>query len=93
MEAKYYFDTKTFKMVTGVKDRSMVSATSSALPVQMIYDGSTEANDAVVDTSYFKNDPKPVAQTGTKTIKNYLRVHCSRLDRHFISAAAGMIPR
>ncbi len=25
-----------------------------------------------VDTSYFKNDPKPVAQTGSKTIKNYL---------------------
>ena len=69
--SKYYFDTKTFKMVTGSKKINGVSYKFNSVGV-MIYDGSTEANDAVVDTSYFKNDPKPVAQTGTKTIKNYL---------------------
>ena len=58
-------------MVTGSKKINGVSYKFNSVGV-MIYDGSTEANDAVVDTSYFKNDPKPVAQTGTKTIKNYL---------------------
>ena len=67
--SKYYFDTKTFKMVTGSKTIDGVRYQFSSTGV-MTYEGSSDSE--VVDISYFKNDPKPVGQTGSKTIKNYL---------------------
>lgn len=70
-DKKYYFDPDTLKMVAGTNKTidgyiytfNSAGVMTSKRPV---------SSNSAVDTTYFANDPKPVAQTGTKTIKNYL---------------------
>lgn len=64
---KYYFDPSTYIMVTGTTRTidGYVYTFSSTGTISNSYK-ETDASDA------FKNDPKPVAQTSAKTIKNYL---------------------
>lgn len=63
---KYYFDKSTFKMATGSKIIDGVSYSFSSAGVML------SSNSNSTNTAYFANDPKPAAQTGTKTIKNFL---------------------
>lgn len=66
---KYYFDKSSFKMVTGTKSIDGVTYTFSSTGI-MTY---SSANDSsTTSNTYFANDPKPVEQTGIKTLKNYL---------------------
>lgn len=68
---KYYFDPSSFKMVTGKKTIEGIIYTFNSSGVMTdSYDPSNP--DGTIDYKFFDNDPKPVAQTGTKTIKNYL---------------------
>lgn len=62
---KYYFNTSNFKMVTGTVTIESVKYTFNS-------SGVLTSSVAEADLSFFENDPTPVAQTGTKTIKNYL---------------------
>ena len=67
--SKYYFDKSSFKMVTGTKTIDGVTYTFSSTGV-MTYSSSDKSS--TTSNTYFANDPKPVAQTGTRTIKNFL---------------------
>lgn len=63
----YYFNPSTYKMVTGTKTINGGTYVFNSSGVM------TSSPDSNVDYSVnFASDPKPVAQTGTKTIKNYL---------------------
>ena len=66
---KYYFDPSTYVMVTGTKKINGVTYKFSTSGVLTETSGDTADANVTVN---FANDPKPVAQTGTKTIKNYL---------------------
>lgn len=66
--SKYYFDKSSYKMVTGTKTIDGVTYTFSSTGIMT----SSSENSNTNSSTYFANDPKPVAQTGTKTIKNYL---------------------
>lgn len=64
---KYYFDTATYIMVTGktITVNGIEYTFNSSGVLTNTYDPSTSAD-------AFKNDPRPIAQTSAKTIKNYL---------------------
>lgn len=69
---KYYFDSSTLKMVAGTtRTMNGIVYTFNSSGV-MTSSKSLSSNNTVVNTAYFANDPKPVAQTGTRTIKNFL---------------------
>ncbi|MBU5480468.1 N-acetylmuramoyl-L-alanine amidase family protein [Blautia sp. MSJ-19] len=74
---KYYFDKTSFKMVTGTKtiDGIIYTFNSSGVLTSTTdpsKDDNNNNNSNNTSNSYFANDPKPVKQTGSKTIKNYL---------------------
>ena len=64
---KYYFDTATYIMVTG--------RTITVSGIEYTFNSSgvlTNTYDPTTGSDAFKNDPKPIAQTSAKTIKNHL---------------------
>lgn len=70
--SKYYFDSSTYKAVTGtvvIGGKTMQFDSSGKYQKTVTINTS---NSSSVNYAYFSNDPKPVSQTGTKTLKNYL---------------------
>lgn len=66
-ENKYYFDPSSFKMVTGTKTIDGIVCTFNSSGIL-----TSSYNPNAIDYKFFENDPVPAAQTGTKTLKNYL---------------------
>ena len=66
--SKYYFDKGSLKMVTGTRMIDGITYTFSSTGVMT----SSSENNSTENKAYFANDPKPAAQTGSRTIKNFL---------------------
>lgn len=68
---KYYFDTSTLKMISSTT-RTIDGMICTFNASGVLTSSRPISSNSTVNTAYFANDPKPVAQTGTKTIKNFL---------------------
>ena len=69
---KYYFDTSTLKMISNTSrtiDGKICTFNSSGV---LTSSKPVNSNSNSANPAYFAGDPKPAAQTGTRTIKNFL---------------------